>query len=61
MHSDQDVFTYNSVCGGGELLVCKVTSNLQLHMVMMIVLLMCAQPSLICVQMARELNAEAIL
>ena len=39
----------------------RVTSNLLLHMVMSIVLMMCVQLLLTCVQMARELNAGAIL
>jgi hypothetical protein len=68
-HSDQTekhtvikmyLLTILFVVVGNQLFVL-VTSNLPLHMVMLMSLLMCGQPSWICVQMAREHNAEVIL
>ncbi len=61
-HSDKDVLTYIPVCGVGKhQLFIQVTSNLPLRMVTLIALLMYMRHTMICVQMAQEHSAGAIL
>jgi hypothetical protein len=59
--SDKDILTYITVHGGGKPIVCTISSNLPLHMVTLIALLMYVRHTMICVQMAWEHSAGAIL